>query len=42
MKLEIFNMRLASQKHKHEAGKLQNEVGITTTSARSWKYSTLG
>jgi hypothetical protein len=41
-KLEIFSTRLASQQHQHEAGNLQHEVGITTTSARSWKSSARG
>jgi hypothetical protein len=36
MKLEIFSTRLTSQQHQHEAGNLQHEVGITTTSTRSW------
>jgi hypothetical protein len=42
MKLEIFSTRMASQQHQHEAGNLQHEgstLGITTTSARSWKSS---
>jgi hypothetical protein len=29
---EIFSTKLASQQHQHEAGNLQHEVGITTTS----------
>jgi hypothetical protein len=40
-KLEIFNTKLASQQHQHEAGNLQHEAGITTTSTQSWKYSAL-
>jgi hypothetical protein len=28
---------LESQQHKHEAGNLQHEAGIATTSTRSWK-----
>jgi hypothetical protein len=39
MKLEIFSTKLVSQQHQHEAGNLQHEVGIKTTSTRSWKYS---
>jgi hypothetical protein len=35
-------MRLASQQHQHEAGNLQREAGISTTSTRSWKYSARG
>jgi hypothetical protein len=35
-------MRLESQQHKHEAGNIQCEVDISTTSARSWKYSARG
>jgi hypothetical protein len=41
-KLEIFNTRLASQQHQHEAGNLQRKAGITTTSARIWKSSARG
>jgi hypothetical protein len=33
---------LASQQHQHEAINLQQEVGISTTSARSWKSSSRG
>jgi hypothetical protein len=33
-RLEIFSTRLASQQHQHEAGNIQHEAGITTTSAR--------
>jgi hypothetical protein len=40
--MEIFSMKLASHQHQHEAGNLQHEVGISTTSARSWKSSAQG
>jgi hypothetical protein len=40
--MEIFSTRLASQQHQHEAGNLQHEAGITTTSVRSWKSSARG
>jgi hypothetical protein len=32
--MEIFSMRLKSQQHQHEAGNIQHEVGITTTSMK--------
>jgi hypothetical protein len=35
-------MRMASQKHHHEAGNIQHEAGITTTLEQIWKYSTRG
>jgi hypothetical protein len=35
-------MRQASQQHQLEAGNIQHEVGITTSSTRSWKSSALG
>jgi hypothetical protein len=41
-RLEIFSMKLASQQHQHEAGNLRHKVGISTTSARSYKSSSLG
>jgi hypothetical protein len=37
MNIEIFSTKLASQQHQHQAGNLQHEAGITTTSTRSWK-----
>jgi hypothetical protein len=37
--LEIFNTKLASQQHQHEARNIQHEVRISTTSTRSWKSS---
>jgi hypothetical protein len=40
--MEIFKTRLASQQHQHEAGNLQHEAGISTTSTRSWKSSARG
>jgi hypothetical protein len=40
--LEIFSTRLTSQQHQHEAGNIQHKDDITTTSVRSWKYSTQG
>jgi hypothetical protein len=30
--VEIFSTKLASQQHQHEAGNLQHEAGISTTS----------
>jgi hypothetical protein len=33
MKLEIFSMKLTSQKHQHEDGNIEIEARITTTSA---------
>jgi hypothetical protein len=38
-RLEIFSMKLASQKHQHEARNIHHEDGITTTLARGWKSS---
>jgi hypothetical protein len=39
-KLEIFNTRLASQQHQHEAGNLQHEVGINNISTKLEIFST--
>jgi hypothetical protein len=35
-------MKLASHQHQHEAGNLQHEASISSTSARSWKSSAQG
>jgi uncharacterized alpha/beta hydrolase family protein len=36
-KLEIFSTKLASHQHHHEAGNIQHEADISSTSARIWK-----
>jgi hypothetical protein len=40
--MEIFSLKMESQKHQHEDGNIQHVAGITTTSTRSWKSSTQG
>jgi hypothetical protein len=40
-RLEIFSTKLASQQHQHEAGNLQHEAGISTTSTRSWHLNNI-
>ena len=39
-RMEIFNMKLASQQHQQEVGNHQHEAGISTTSTQRWKSST--
>jgi hypothetical protein len=40
--MEIFSTKLTSHEHQHEAGNLQHEFEISTTSAQSWKSSARG
>jgi hypothetical protein len=42
LKLEIFNTKLESHQHQHEAINLQHKVGISTTLERRWKSSSQG
>jgi hypothetical protein len=40
--LEIFNSKLESHQHQHEAGNIQHEASIINNISMKLKYSTLG